>query len=81
MELVDATIEDKAIKARIYGLIRLKKRGEEHDICIVDKRLVEYAQHLADYYNDKNGSYSRELNEASSDALDSILYDMVMAHS
>lgn len=80
-ELVDATVEDKAIRADIYGLIRLKRRGEEHDICIVDKRLVEYAQHLADYYNDKNDSYSRELNEASSDALDSILYDMVMAHS
>ena len=46
-------------------------------MLVVDHSLVEYAQHWADYYNEKIGSFRPEQNEASSVALDAILYDMV----
>ncbi len=80
MELVDATVEDKAIRAKVYELIRLKKSGKEHDMLAVDNDLVDYARHLAGYYIDTIGTFRPELNKASTDALDSILYDMVMTH-
>lgn len=77
-ELLDATVEDKAIRTKIDELIRLKKSGKEHDMLTVEDSLVDYARNLADYYNGIIDSFRPELNEASTDALDSILYDMVM---
>ena len=43
----------------------------------VDNSLVEFARHWADYYNEKIGSFRPEQNEASTEVLDAILYDMV----
>ena len=80
-QLLDATIEDKNIRAKINELIRLKKSGKEHDMLSVENSLVDYARNLADYYNDKIGSFRPELNASSADALDSILYDMVKANA
>ena len=77
-ELLDATVENKAVRAKIDELIRLKKSGKEHDMLTVEDSLVDYARNLADYYNGIIDSFRPELNEASTDALDSILYDMVM---
>lgn len=77
-ELLDATVEDKAVKVKIDELIRLKKSGKEHDMLTVEDSLVDYARNLANYYNGIIDSFRPELNEASTDALDSILYDMVM---
>lgn len=79
-ELLDATIEDKEIRAKVDELIHLKKSGKEHDMLTVEDSLVDYARNLADYYNGIIDSFRPELNEASTDALDSILYDMVMAN-
>ena len=79
-ELLDATVEDKAIRAGIDELIRLKKSGKEHYMLIVEDSLVNYAHDLADYYNSIIESFRPELNETSTDALDSILYDMVMTN-
>lgn len=77
-ELLDATVENKAVRAKIDELIRLKKSGKEHDMLTVEDSLVDYARNLANYYNGIIDSFRPELNEASTDALDSILYDMVM---
>ena len=77
-ELLDATVENKAVRAKIDELIRLKKSGKEHDMLTVEDSLVDYARNLADYYNGIIDSFRPELNEAYTDALDSILYDMVM---
>ena len=55
----------------------IKKDGKECDTLSVDKGLVEYAQKLADYYNESVGSFRPEQNKVSADALDSILFDMV----
>ena len=76
-ELLNATVDDKQIIAKVDDLIRIKKDGEEHDMLIVDDSLVEYARYWADYYNEFVGSFRPEQNETSSDALDAILYDMV----
>ncbi len=79
-ELLDATVEDNEIRAKVDELISLKKSGKEHDMLTVEDSLVDYARHLADYYNGIIDSFRPELNETSTDALDSILYDMVMAN-
>ncbi|MBR5653864.1 MAG: nucleotidyltransferase domain-containing protein [Prevotella sp.] len=76
-ELLDATIDDEMIKAKVDELLRIKKSGEEHDMQVVDKTLVEYAHRWADYYNEMIGSFRPEQHKTSTDALDAILYDMV----
>jgi predicted nucleotidyltransferase len=78
-KLMDATVEDSAMRARIEALIRLKKDGEEHDIKVVDKELMVYTRSLADYYNEKIGTMHPEQKEYSTGVLDDILYDMVFA--
>ena len=47
----------------------------------VDESLVQYARLWADYYNERVGTFRPEESKASSEALDSILYDMVHKHS
>jgi len=76
-ELVDATVDDYEIKAKIHELIRIKKSGKEHDMLVVDNILVEYARKWADYYNERVGSLRPEQDNVSIETLDSILYDMV----
>lgn len=80
-ELVEATVEEKEIKAKIGELIRLKKDGKEHDLKVVDNELMEYARNWADYYNERVDSFRPERNNVSSEALDSIMYDMVLKYS
>ena len=79
-ELLDATVEDNEIRAKVDELISLKKSGKEHDMLTVEDSLVYYSRHLADYYNGIIDSFRPELNRTSTDALNSILYDMVMAN-
>ena len=55
----------------------MKKEGLEVDMFTVDSQLVDYAHKLADYYDDLVEHYRPEQTIASTDALDSILFDMV----
>lgn len=75
--LLDATVNDDVIKSKIDELIRIKQRGEELDMLVVDDSLVEYARQFADYYNERVGTFRPEQDMVSASALDSILYDMV----
>lgn len=77
--LVDATVEDADMRARIEELVRLKKSGGEHDMNVVDNELMAYAHSLADYYNERVGTFRPEQNECAKDMLDAILFDMVLA--
>jgi len=52
----------------------LLKSDEHIDYAV----LADYAHKLADYYNGIIGSFRPELNETSTDVLNSIFYDMVM---
>ncbi len=79
-ELVAATVDDSRIKLKIEELIKMKTSGKEYDMLVVDKNLMQYARQWADYFNETIASFRPELNLASADALDSILYDMVMAN-
>lgn len=76
-ELYEAMVTDADIKAKIEALVEIKREGKECDMISVDNELVEYAQRLADYYNESVGSFCPEQNKVSVEALDYILYDMV----
>lgn len=76
-DLYEAMVNDSVIKSKIENLIELKKTGKECDILTVDNKLVEYAQKLANQYNESIGLFRPEQNKVSAEALDSILYDMV----
>lgn len=80
-ELVAATVEELAIKEKIAELIRLKKDGEEHDMQVVDKTLMDYARNLADYFNEHIGAFRPEQHERPSGILDTLLFDMVREHA
>ena len=79
-ELVEAMVDDVQMRVKIADLVRLKKDGEEYDIQMVDKDLMDYARSLADYYNEHIGTFRPELHERPSKALDALLYEMVQTH-
>lgn len=79
-ELVEETIDNEQIRTKIEELVNIKKSGKESDMRTVDDCLVEYARHWADYYNDKVGTFRPEHKDVSANALDTILYEMVVMH-
>ncbi len=76
-ELVDGTVADASIRRKIDELVALKRQSKENDLKEVDPELVEYARHWADHYTERIGTFRPELEKASSEALDAILFDMV----
>ena len=80
-ELVDATVKEDAIRQKINELLALKRQSKENDLKEVDSGLVEYARHWADHFEQTISSFRPELPHASSEALDTILFDMVQAHA
>ncbi len=76
-ELVDGTVADASIRRKIDELVALKRQSKENDLKEVDPELVEYARHWADHYTERIGAFRPELEKASSEALDAILYDFV----
>ena len=46
MDLVDDEISDELIKTGIRELVRLKSESKEHDMSLVDEKLVEYTNAL-----------------------------------
>ena len=79
-ELVDGTVADASIRRKIDELVALKRQSKENDLKEVDPELVEYARHWADHYTECIGTFRPELEKASSDALDAILFDFVDIH-
>lgn len=77
MELVDATVEDKIIVAKIEDLIQIKRGDKECDINVVDESLVAYARHWDEYFEQKIDSFRPEVKPVSTEPLDTILFDMV----
>lgn len=76
-QLVDAVVDDINICNAINALIKIKKSSIEHDMTIIDSNLIEYTNELANHYNQIIDTFRPQLNIVSTDALDSILYDMV----
>jgi len=80
IDLVNGTVKEEDIRQKINELLALKRQSKENDLKEVDPGLVEYARHWADYYTDNIKLFRPELNRPSSEALDSILFDMVRVH-
>ncbi len=80
MELVNTLVDAKGIKEKIIELVRLKKDGDEHDISVVDKELIDYTKRLADYYNGLIKEFHPDMSGRHSEVLDTLMYDMVISH-
>lgn len=81
IDLVNGTVKEEAIRQKIQELLALKKASKENDLKEVEASLVEYARHWADYYTERVGTFRPEHDKTSSEALDSILFDMVMLNT
>jgi len=80
-QLVDATVDDKQIRTKIDELIKIKRGEKECDMIVVDPDLMDYARHLADYYNEHIGCFRPSIAHFPSEPLDTLLYDMVRAYA
>lgn len=79
-QLVDAVVEDSEQKSKIERLIELKKCGNEGTVQTVDSKLMLYARQQAAYFDKRVGTFRPAQNRVQTDALDSILFDMVQSH-
>lgn len=79
--LVDSTVKDDGIRARVNALIKAKRKGENTDKVVVDPELIEYARNLADHYDNVVKSSSQMKSIGSSEVLDSILQEMLQQKS
>ena len=76
-ELVNATVEDTDMKARIAHLLELKKRSNEHNLEPVDEQLFAWAQEWAEFYNQKVEQLHPEKKTSHDDKLNMLMYDTV----
>ena len=76
-ELVNATVEDTDMKAKIAHLLELKKRSNEHNLEPVDEELFAWAQEWAEFYNQKVEQLHPEKKTSHDDKLNKLMYDTV----
>lgn len=76
-ELVDATVEDTDMKAKIAHLLELKKRSNEHNLEPVDEQLFAWAQEWAEFYDQKVEQLHPEKKTSLDDKLNKLVYDTV----
>lgn len=76
-ELVNATVEDTDMKAKIAHLLELKKRSNEHNLEPVDEQLFAWAQEWAEFYNQKVEQLHPEKKTSHDDKLNMLMYDTV----
>ena len=76
-ELVNATVEDTDMKAKIAHLLELKKKSNEHNLEPVDEQLFAWAQEWAEFYNQKVEQLHPEKKTMPDDKLNKLMYDTV----
>lgn len=76
-ELVDATVEEADMKAKIAHLLELKKKSNEHNLEPVDEQLFAWAQEWAEFYNQKVEQLHPEKKTSHDDKLNKLMYDTV----
>ena len=76
-ELVNATVEDTDMKAKIAHLLELKKRSNEHNLEPVDEELFAWAQEWAEFYNQKVEQLHPEKKTMPDEKLNRLMYDTV----
>ena len=57
MELVEAEVDDDTIQSELRELVRLKSQSKEHDKCIVNDMLIEYASVTAEKIAEQLGCF------------------------
>ena len=76
-ELVNATVENTDMKAKIAHLLELKKKSNEHNLEPVDEELFAWAQEWAEFYNQKVEQLHPEKKTSLDDKLNKLMYDTV----
>lgn len=76
-ELVDATVEEPDMKAKIAHLLELKKKSNEHNLEPVDEELFTWAEKWAMFYDQKVGHIHPEKKTMPDEKLNRLMYDMV----
>lgn len=77
-DLVEGTVPEAEMRAKIDELVILKKSGSEKDTSVIDTELLKYTQHWAEYYTSLVKENRTEKIPPSTETLDAILYQMVM---
>ena len=76
-ELVNATVEEPDMKAKIAHLLELKKRSNEHNQEPVGEQLFAWVQEWAEFYNQKVEQLHPEKKTSHDDKLNKLMYDTV----
>lgn len=76
-ELVNATVEEPDMKAKIAHLLELKKKSNEHNLEPVDEQLFAWAQEWAEFYNQKVEQLHPEKKTSHDEKLNRLMYDTV----
>ena len=78
-ELVQGTIDNETIRQKIDELILRKRQSKGNDNLEVDSQLVDYAHHLAEFYEDTISSFRPDMNHTDNASnLDALLQEMVL---
>ena len=78
IELIQATVADESIKAKLVHLINKKRAGMELDEAMIDNLLMDYAQDLYRYYTDNIKHLELPADKQNVDKeMDELLLDMV----
>lgn len=78
MELMQATVADESIKAKLVQLINKKRMGIELDTAMIDNQLMDYAQDLYRYYTENIRHLDLPADKPNVEKeMDELLLDMV----
>ena len=78
-ELVQGTVDNEVIRQKIDELILRKRQCKGNDNLEVDAQLVDYAHHLAEYFEQIISSFRPDMNQDDNEPnLDALLQEMIL---
>ena len=78
-ELVQGTVDNEVIRQKIDELILRKRQSKGNDNLEVDAQLVDYAHHLAEYFEQTISSFRPDMNQDdNAPNLDALLQEMIL---
>lgn len=75
--LLDSTVEDAGIKAKVNALIKAKRKGESKDDVVVDAELINFARRLAEHFDNVVKASRQDSVQQDAEKLDDIFREMV----
>lgn len=73
--MVNATVEDTDMEAKIAHLLELKKKSNEHNLVPVDEELFTWAEKWAMFYDQKVEHIHPEKKTMPDEKLNRLMYD------